>query len=847
MKSAKKEDQKVSAKLEKTNDDHRFLKLYDSDTESTIDDKGNQPFMLYKNIKISNDEKRKTLSKICCTKNHLFISTSSVFSQVRIFNYSNLVNSRKENEELSSISKSGENRQTNEKQKRINKEEEKYEQNNDGDTCISLCNIYNKSKCYTSKRESTQDNMLSVEFFNNEIKKKYIGSSESAKRKVNPCHYPNEMNSKGITSKGEKSSNINFLKKDNGKKNTTKFIRYDTKKEVINLKEKDQLELSYNESVFREEYLYYDNFAGIPTLKKETRPIIITKEMREEERDKREKEEEIEKKKKIEEENLRNEQLAKNGCYMKENILEINVDVIKRKTTQVNNLLEYVGAFDNVSSPIILMKKNKDENILSVLTYSSDVYSYDISESSLKQLKEKRIKKVELFSNIENYFIEQEKNNISNEFLEKDFGEEATASPLSVCNAHFTNSVKYFDFLPDDKTLICVGQNKDYFLSFINCYNGKKIIYHKKIKIKKPNHSTHLNSNKLGKEKIMPTLMYDFNYVCVEKEKKNFNGQIGYYVYIGSSCGYLIFTFISEKFLQFINNLLTSDEVRSGSLFTYNDGADDNTQSKSLLEHVIGNADDVYTISKNELYALFDDEHNGKMNANVNMNGPNGKDNFFNNAKENIFKEAEDNSFSYAFYISKNVKMNSIISLNTHKNEYIHLLVALNDGRLLNFLFHIYPHFTPTTSLLTSSEYYPVLCQNYVEKNFDHNKSQNNDNNTGVASIPSSINNNNFVKQSEKVLYDFTGLHKSTIISKINLYKSGPQNFYVFINSNITKICEMSDKNFYTTYMLNMYNKKIHILHEHLSYIIDSCICSHFYFCLNDNNTIAVFAASREK
>ncbi|GAB68056.1 hypothetical protein PCYB_126220, partial [Plasmodium cynomolgi strain B] len=837
MKEAKKVGLKALPNQEKTYDDPRFIKLYDSGSEYTMDENDEGPtFAHLKNIKICNEEKKKTLSKICCTKNYLFVGTCSVFNQVRVFNYNNLINSKKESEDLSSIPIVGDNKQTSEGQSKKNKKEEPRGLNNHGEAFISLCDIYRKSKFYTAKQDYSKDNMLSIDLFQNKINRKNVKRSNSVHKKVHQGHSTNEANSKEIAPKGERNISDNIVKEEKQKKKENKSTQIDLKDKVMNFNQKGYLELSDNETTFREEYLYYDNFAGIPPQKKDIHPIRITNEMREEERNKREKEEEMEKKKKIDEENLRNEQLAKNGCYLNKDMLEINIDVIKRKTTQVNNLLEYIGAFVNVSSPIIVMKTNREENILSVLTFGGDVYSYDICEHSLKQLREKRIKKIEFFSNIENYFMEQEKNNTSNEFLEEDFSEEVTASALSLSKSHFTNSVKYFDFLPDDKTLICVGQNKDYFLSFINCHNGKKIIYHKKIKVKKLIHNVVLNSNKMSKDKMLPTLMHDFSYVYVEREKKNFNGEIGNYVYIGSSCGYLVFIFLGDKFQRFVNNLLTNDQVRSGSLFTYDEGvdenvwADENEWAKIVTQSVLGNVDDVYTVRKDELYALYGDEHNvgssTKMNGNGNLSG-NVDDNLRgniggslsntahrpsdqgappDNPKENIFKEADHNSFSYALCIAKNVKINSIISLNTHKNEYIHLIVGLNDGRLLDFLFRISPHFTPTSSSITSCGYYPALSQNCSEKNPSHNKSQRNGNTECAEDNPSSrIDNINFIQESEKELYDFTGLHKSSRISKINLYQSGSQHFLVFINSNVKKIREMSDKKFYTTYVLNMY------------------------------------------
>ncbi|EUD69392.1 hypothetical protein C922_00255 [Plasmodium inui San Antonio 1] len=873
MKGAKKAGRKASPNQEKPYGDQSFMKLYDSGSEYTMDNNDGGPtFAHLKNIKICNEDKKKTLSKICCTKNYLFVGSSSLFSQVRVFNYTNLINSKKESEDLGSIPIKGDNTQTSEGQSKKNKKEEPCGQNTHGEAFISLCDIYRKSKFYTAKRDYSKDNMLSIDLFQNKINRKNVKRSDSVHKKVHQGHSTNEANSKEIAPKGERDISDNIVKEEKEKKKEKKPTQIDLKDKLMNFNQKGYLELSDNETTFREEYLYYDNFAGITPPKKDIHPIRITNEMRENERIKREKEEEMEKKKKIDEENWRNEQLAKNGFYLNKDMLEINVDVIKRKTTQVNNLLEYIGAFVNVSSPIILMKTNGEENILSVLTFGGDVYSYDISEHSLKQLREKRIKKIEFFSNIENYFIQQEKNNTSNEFLEEDFSEEVTASPLSLSKSHFTNSVKYFDFLPDDKTLICVGQNKDYFLSFINCHNGKKIIYHKKIKVKKPNHNIALNSNKMSKDKMLPTLMHDFSYLYVEREKKNFNGEIGNYVYIGSSCGYLVFIFLGDKFLRFVNNLLIDDHVRSGSLFTYDEGSDEKEWAKIVTQSVLGNVDDVYTVRKDQLCALFGDEHNLGSGTKMNMNGsrsgnlddnlhgnvggnlsstahrPSDQGTPADNPKENIFKEADHNSFSYAFCIAKNVKINSIISLNTHKNEHIHLIVGLNDGRLLDFLFRISPHFTPTSSSITSCGYYPTLSQNCSENKSSYNKSQRNGNTECAADNPSSrIDNINFIQENEKELYDFTGLHKSSKISKINLYQSDSQHVLLFINSNMKRIREVSDKKFYTTYVLNMYSKQISILHEHLAYIIDSCASSHFYFCLDDNNTIAVFDSTRER
>lgn len=859
MKGGKKAGIEALPSEEKTYGDPRFIKLYDSGSEYSMGDSDKGPtFVHLKNIRICNEEKKKTLSKICCTKSYLFVGTCSVFSQVRVFNYNNLITSRKESQDLSSMHTEGNNKQKSEEKSEEksekNRTEEQHGQNQHDEPFISLCDIYRESKFYTAKREYNKDNLLTIDPFQNKTNRKNVNRGNSVHEKVSQGYSSNVAKSIEIAAKGKRNINDNILKEE--KKKETKITQIDLKDKLMNFNQKGYLELSDNETTFREEYLYYDNFAGIPPPRKDIQhPIRITNEMREEERSKREKEEEMEKKKKIDEENFRNEQLAKNGCYLNKDMLEINVDVIKRKTTQVNNLVEYVGAFVNVSSPIILMKTNNEENILSVLTLVGDVYSYDISDNSLKQLREKRIKKIEFFSNIENYFMEQEKGNTSNEFMEEDFSEEVTASALSLSKSHFTNSVKYFDFLPDDKTLICVGQNKDYFLSFINCHNGKKIIYHKKIRIKKPSQNVVLNSNKVSKDNMLPTLMQDFSYVYVDREKKNFNGEIGNFVYIGSSCGYLVFIFLGDKFLRFVNHLLTNDQVRSGSLFTYDEEADEDEWAKIATHCVLGNVDDVYTVRKEELYALFGDEQN--VNSGTNMNGIGNLNDFEHRPsdagahpdkpKENIFKEAEHNSFSYALCIAKNVKINSIISLSTNKNENIHLIVALNDGRLLDFLFRISPHFTPTTSSITRCAYYPALSENCSEKKFSHNNSQRNGNRECAADSPSSrVDNIDFIKKCEKEMYDFTGLHKSSSVSKINLYQNRSSHFFVFINSNVKRIREMSDKKFYTTYVLNMYSKKISILHEHLAYIIDSCVCSDFYFCLDDNNTVAVFDSFRE-
>ncbi|SBT42846.1 conserved Plasmodium protein, unknown function [Plasmodium ovale wallikeri] len=825
----------------------KFLQLYDSDFDTPVSDKPSSLFTFYKNIKINNEEKKKSISKICCTKNFLFISTSSVFSQVRIFNYNNLVNARREDETgMNNLSNIGERKEEETRcEERIEAEnEDRTEGVADyiGDkTLISLYDVYNKNQFFNDMSES-DSNTLNVEMvkkmvtrnFCQEKKKHFNRRSYSNVKNMQHCD-THERSDQEVTIEGESNSTVFLIREGMQQEHMSPSCCYNRDNKPPNTCVHAGL-CSNNDTGFKEEYLYYDKFAGIPKRKSGKELIMINKEKVEEEKVRKEKEEELKKKKKIEEESIRNEELQKNGCYVNNNLLEINVDVIKRKTVQVNNLLEYIGAFINISSPILLMKKNTRENILSLLTYSGCVYSYDISETSLNKLKEKRIKKIELFNNIENYFLQQEKNGLSGESLEENDGEEATVSPLSVCNSYFTNSIKSFDFLSDDKTLVCVGLNKDYFLSFIDCHSGKRIIYNKKIKIKKCINNVQ-SSSSMNTSTAHLSLIYDLNYVHVEKEKKIFNGEMGNFIYIGSSCGYLLFIFVSEKFLQCINCLLTSDQVRNGSLFIYDPNAD-YALSKTLLECVIGNVDDVYKINKDELYALFDDDYNS---AYTNKNSVS-----FGNPKESIFKNVEQNLFSYALYISKKVKINSIISINTNKNQNIHLLVALNDGRLLNFIFHICPFFSPNTAITNMNSNVTHLHKKCSEKSSDQKELRNGKDCNNHSAIVSDTSEVNFIKKSEKLTYDFTGLHKLTSITKMNMYQSNFNSNFIFINSNIKKIREMSDKNFYTTYMLDMCNKKIHILYQHLFYIIDSCVSSYFYFCLDDNNTVAVFSSPRD-
>ncbi|KAI4836753.1 hypothetical protein MKS88_004557 [Plasmodium brasilianum] len=835
---------------EKTCDHKTFLKLYDTDSDINIDEKYNSLFKFFKNIKINNEEKKKSLSKICCTKNYLFISTSDIFSQVRIFNYNNLINSRKSEKEyderITSMYESEEHKEDLEKKGKANTKEQGDQngENYDDETLISLCDIYTKGNYFKEINDSDND-MLSInnvnKLFNNvfcEEKKNFLLNSnyKSKIKKAEEDNYKmNYINVKEIIIddvNGDYDNPTNrFIKRDKNNQQNILSTYRNVNKETINFSSFHELDTDYD-AYFKEEYLYYDNFIGISKKKKnEKDPLKITRDMLEEEKNKREKEEEMKKKKILEEENLRYEELQKNGYYMNSDLLEINVDVVKRKTTQVNNLIEYIGVFTNISSPIILMKMNNSENILSLLTYSGSVYSYDISETSLKELKEKRVKKIEFFSNIENYFHEMEKNNTLNEFLD-DHDEEATVQPISICNSYFTYSVKCFDFLSDDKTLICVGLNKDYFLSFISTYTGKKIIYNKKIKIKKPSKSNMNNVNNMDKANVQLSLIYNFNYIHVDKERKMFNGEMGNFIYLGSSCGYIVFIFISEKLVEFVNNIMNNDQIRDGSVFIY-DPDIDYSLAKNFSEYIIGNVEDMYKINKDNLYASCDITRRSSM-CNTSL---------FGSSSGNIFKNVEDKFFSYAYYITKNVKINSITSLKANKNQIIHLIVALNDGRLLNLLFEIYPGYCSTTSV-TNSSCYSVLNQNHAEKYPDHNKHKNNNN----VVYPSGDNyGHKFIKKSDKIIYDFTGLHKSTSITKTNFCEDKFQNSFIFINSNVKKVCEMSDRNFYTTYVLDICDKKIHILYQHLAYIIDSCISSYFYFCLDDNNTIAVFSSSYDE
>ncbi|CXI91929.1 conserved Plasmodium protein, unknown function [Plasmodium berghei] len=796
-----------------TKENNNFINLYDSDFDKNS--KCNLKFKFLKNVKIINDEKKKNLSKICCTKNYLFISTSNVVSQVRIFNYSNLITFKKD-EAIISLSEVNNNEEINKDKddsKSVNNSEEEGSHYDDK-TYINLCDIYDKSEFFSDISEPSNDAIQMWNIKNKQINtynniNKTYGDLMEIKEDAFLIDQDNNNNNKFDENNTLSLSNSEMYKEGN-----IKNKNYYSNGEVIDLNS-HFLEINNEDTMFKEEYLYYDNFLDNSKNENENKPAWNNKG-----------EDEENKTKNIIEENIRNEELQKNGFYISSDLLEINVDVIKTKTNKTPNLIEYVGEFIDIYSPIILMKKNANENILSILTYSGSIYNYDISEEILKELKEKRINKIELYNNIENYFIQQETNKAPDFSLEDDDGKEVTIPPLSICEPYFINSIKCFDFLPDGKTLVCVGFNKDYFLSFVDCYTGKKIIYNKKIKIQKPSNNRS-NDNKDAKNDLpndnmddntsmQINLICDFNYIYVEKEKKTFNGEFGNFVYIGSSCGYLVFIFISEHFVKFLNILLRDKNVKSGSLFIYDPNLD-YVLENNVFNCIVGNVDDVYKLDKSMLYALLDDDDTNKNIFSLD-----------NNTKENIFKRTENNFFSYAFFISKNVKVNSIISLNTKKNDYINLFIALNNGKVLNYIFDIFTSFSTKTPI-TMSNLYSYLNKNNsnVSKNCIHN--ENSDNNV-------------FIKKSEKLIYDFTGLHKSTTINNIDLYQNiMNNNYHIFINSNVKKIRELSDKNFYITYMMDVHTKKIENLYRHISYIIDSCISPQFYFCLDDNNKVAIF------
>ncbi|CAD2100283.1 conserved Plasmodium protein, unknown function [Plasmodium vinckei brucechwatti] len=820
MKKSKKilSDDESTPDEDNTKGNNNFINLYDSDFDKN--NKCNLTFKFLKNIKITNDEKKKNLSKICCTKNYLFISTSNVFSQVRIFNYSNLITFKKNDEAINSLFEVDNNDETNKDKddsKGVNRSEEEGSHYGDK-TYINLCNIYDKSEFFADINEPSNDTMRMWNIKNKQINtynniNKAYGDLEEIKDDICLVDQDNTNNN---NNKLDENNTESLLNSEMNKEGNIKNKNFYSNGEIVDLNS-HYLEINNEDTMFKEEYLYYDNFLDNSKNENENKPAGNNKGEGEENKTKN-----------IIDENIRNEELQKNGFYISDDLLEINVDVIKTKTNKTNNLIEYVGEFIDIYSPIILMKKNDNENILSILTYSGSIYNYDISEEVLKGLKEKRINKIELYNNIENYFIQQEANKTSDFSLEDDDGKEVTIPPLSICEPYFINSIKCFDFLPDNKTLVCVGFNKDYFLSFVDCHTGKKIIYNKKIKIQKPSNSSS-NDNKDAKNDLpndnmddntsmQINLICDFNYIYVEKETKIFNGELGNFIYIGSSCGYLVFIFISEKFVNFLNILFTNKNVKNGSLFIYDPNLD-YTSENNVFNCIVGNIDDVYKLDKNMLYALLDDDDTNKNIFSLD-----------NNNKENVFKRTENNFFSYAFFISKNVKVNSIISLNTKKNDYINLFIALNNGKVLNYIFDIFTFFSTKTPITMSN-----LSSHLNNNNSDVSKNSINNENSG---------NNIFIKKSEKLIYDFTGLHKSTTINNIDLFQNSMNNnYHIFINSNIKKVRELSDKNFYITYMMDVHTKKIEILCRHISYIIDSCISPQFYFCLDDNNKVAIFSS----
>ncbi|SOV19472.1 conserved Plasmodium protein, unknown function [Plasmodium gaboni] len=893
------------------NDDKSNVwKVHDLKYDEKIYNKNNfknDCFSFFKNIKIVDNDKS-VLSNICCTNNYLFVST---FNKVYIFNFDNILNLIRGN--ANQINNNIINNTTIDNKKSMDEQETDQMDgiyvNNDNSDVLKLKDVYKKNTFFNDEESSSDDDekntLFEMNTFYKLLKKCYnenVVTQNSIKKfysnnQQNETKNNKEDNNKNMNMQIGNSSNSSnpFANKKNNDDSVIEINNYKSKTEELESKiEKLKKDLNknnnnnnkynynynsrnlihfnnlnidiFNNIGFREEYLYYDNYVDSSSNKKKKNIKDEEKKKNENDENKKklqEEEEELKKKKIIEEENNRNEELKKNGFYINNNSLEINIDLLKYKTKQNCPLLEYIGSLKNVSSPILMMKNNKNKSILTILTYNGNVYNYNISENALNYLKERRNEQIDMLTNIEYYLMKKGKidnfmdtgkkdkynkrKNVSNNMSEirgsyynendidqniynydkqDDEEDEFSLCPLSICISYFTFSIKCFDFLFDDKTIICVGSNKDYFLSFINCKNGKQIIYDKKIKIQRPKNSMNINY----------TLIYDFNFIYVDKEKKQFNGNEGHFVYLGTTCGYLVFIFISEHFYNLVNDLLTNDNVKNNSLFYYDEYYNVNI-GQDISQYIIGNVDDIYKIDKKELYTLFDDTENYVNRKNTF---------FFDNSNENIFKNVPQNFFSYAFYISKNAKVNSIISVNTKSNKNIHIIIGLNDGRFINFLFQI----CPNISCVTIKNNYSVSNQNYIQ-NETHDKlitQQNGINNQENNTYSLKENNNmsqidKFITKSEKIIYDFTGLHQASTITKMNFYyQSFFQKYFIFINSNIKKINEMSDKHFYTTYIFDIYRKKIDILYQHLSYIIDSCISSSLYFCLEDNNTISVFS-----
>ncbi|SOV19551.1 conserved Plasmodium protein, unknown function [Plasmodium sp. gorilla clade G2] len=888
------------------NDDKSNVwKVHDLKYDEKIYNKNNYKndcFSFFRNIKIIDNDKS-VLSNICCTNNYLFVST---YNKVYIFNFDNILNLIRGNENQSNNHIINNTTIDNKK----STDEQETEQmdgiyiNNDNSDVLKLKDVYKKNTFFNDEESSSDDDekntLFEMNTFYKLLKKCYnenVVTQNSIKKFYSNNQHNESKNNKEDNNKnmnmqiGSNSSNpfgnkknnddsvieindykskteelenkIEKLKKDLNKNNNNNNNKYNYNKynyNSRNLIHFNNLNIDiFNNIGFREEYLYYDNYVDSSSNKKKKNIKDEEKKKNENDENKKkvqEEEEELKKKKIIEEENNRNEELKKNGFYINNNSLEINIDLLKYKTKQNCPLLEYIGSLKNVSSPILMMKNNKNKSILTILTYNGSVYNYNISENALNYLKERRNEQIDMLTNIEYYLTKKGKTdnfidtgkkdqynkrknvsnnmsgiggsyynendidqNIYNYDKQDDEEDEFSLCPLSICISYFTFSIKCFDFLFDDKTIICVGSNKDYFLSFINCKNGKQIIYDKKIKIQRPKNSMNINY----------TLIYDFNFIYVDKEKKQFNGNEGHFVYLGTTCGYLVFIFISEHFYNLVNDLLTNDNVKNNSLFYYDEYYNVNI-GQDISQYIIGNVDDIYKIDKKELYTLFDDTEDYVNRKNTF---------FFDNSKENIFKNVPQNFFSYAFYISKNAKVNSIISVNTKSNKNINVIIGLNDGRFINFLFQI----CPNISCVTIKNNYSISNQNFIQ-NETHDKlitQQNGINNQENNNMMSQI--DKFITKSEKIIYDFTGLHQASTITKMNFhYQSFFQKYFIFINSNIKKINEMSDKHFYTTYIFDIYRKKIDILYQHLSYIIDSCISSSLYFCLEDNNTISVFS-----
>ncbi|SOV83458.1 conserved Plasmodium protein, unknown function [Plasmodium sp. gorilla clade G3] len=902
---------------ENCNEDKTNLwKVHDLKYDEMIYNKNNYKndcFSFFRNIKIVNNDKS-VLSNICCTNNYLFVST---FNKVYIFNFDNILNLVRGNE--NQISNHIMNKDIIDNKKSIDEQETEHMDsiyvNNDNSDVIKLKDVYNKNTFFNDEESSSDNDEKNTQFDMNtfyKVLKKCYNEDVVIQNSMNKFYFNNQLIEQ-IKNKEDNNKIMNmqmssnsFANKKNNDDNIIEKNSYKSKTDELENKiEKLKNELNknpyhnnnynnnYNNSYnsynsrnlfhfnklnidlfnnigFKEEYLYYDNYVDASSNKKKK---YIKDEDKKNENDENKKkvqeEEELKKKKMIEEENNRNEELKKNGFYINNNFLEINIDLLKYKTNQNCPLLEYIGSLKNVSSPILMMKNNKNESILAILTYNGNVYNYSISENDLNYLKERRNEQVDMLTNIEYYLMKKgkigkfsdtrkkdqynkrksvsyhmselqgsygNKNDIQQKINNKDNDEQDeqddeeddfSLSPLSICISYFTFSIKCFDFLFDDRTIICVGSNKDYFLSFINCKNGKQIIYDKKIKIQRPKNNMNINY----------TLIYDFNFIYVDKEKKQFNGHEGHFVYLGTACGYLVFIFISEHFYNLVNDLLTNDNVKNHSLFYYDEYYNVN-MGPDISQYIIGNADDIYKIDKKQLYTLFDDTEDYVNKKNTF---------FFENSKENIFKNVPQNFFSYAFYISKNAKINSIISVNTKSNKNIHIIIGLNDGRCITFIFQI----CPNISCVTIKNNYSISNHNYIPNETPDNliTQQNDINNQDNNTYSLKSNNNNlshidkFITKSEKIIYDFTGLHQASTITKMNLYyQSFFQKYCILINSNIKKINEMSDKHFYTTYIFDIYRKKIDILYQHLSYIIDSCISSSVYFCLEDNNTISVFS-----